>query len=217
MSANSPFLILDGTLHYLTNTLAAEGQDALRVGTRSYAFAKSLPVARLEDIDRRRNEEDIFAYKKHFITEALAGEMRSHGQLRDQQGAAKMVTFLMREVLPLMIDTASDLGQLLHVNLENNQTGKDVMDALLVAPVAPAETDRTQLSNELRQAVLNTIPNLNAPLFSQRKENPRSLLEGVLGENPVYCDYDLMMPLQYHTHGDFLLGGRSFFFFTLRQ
>lgn len=214
LALNGSFAIAQETLFQVSDMVGST-ESYLQGGNRRFPLVPSGTLSQFEAFERSRLEDAIFDYQREYVAVALQQEIRSRLEVRNDANITSALRFILSEVLPLMIDTAAELGELIGVPDKGAKTGKQVIDEIVAAaaptPLKGNGDRKTEIAN-LRSKLEASLPSgdirslLPAPkgIEKKRKEaNPdakqetdgASLLGKLLGGNPVYVSQGLVFRL----------------------
>lgn len=184
-------MIDDGIVYRQTTKAPTDGEPAVQIGPEArFALRPLAQLPHLEQIDQILNAEQIAAFKQHYIKEAIDTEMQSRAAINDYERARSCVKFIMHDVLPLMIDTAHDVGELIGIKLEGTRTGKDVIDDVLREASQDAPASQTEETDSLLSSLRERLDDQEVyPLIEEGGE-PRSVFERIVNGAPIYCTGD---------------------------
>src|SRR3989344_3017545 len=181
----SPFLFLDDKLYQISDR--ENGTDYLRIGSKKFSLVSSIDVSTLELFDRQLNNKSITEFKKEFASENLRKEWRSGDQVNNHNDLAMALEFILYSVMPLMIDTANEMGELLGVELKNSKTGKEVMEEIVNDEFKNLKnTNPTVKIKDLKQSLLSKMDGNVRRAIDNYNTNAKSIFGKVVGNNPLY-------------------------------
>ncbi len=169
-ASTSSFAIVNERLYQLTDRLG-EAEQYICLGNQQFEIVPSASIVDIELFERKIHEGKIFQFKKKYIAEALQQEIRSRYEIVDYDNAVRTMEFILYEVLPMMIDTAYELGDLLHVQKDDVKTGKQVVEELVAEELKKVRLpekqvmDTAELKCKLEQKIEQEMP---APLFDDK-------------------------------------------------
>ena len=186
----SPFVIIGARLYQIASTHNNARTMYLKAGKQTLDLVASSTLTELEAFEERRVEEEIFFYQKEFIAEALQKEVESGVQIRNYKNTKKALEFILFDVLPLMIDTAYELGELLGVEDKGKKTGREVIDEIVERETKEKEPkDKLAEVQAIKERVLSEIPEKVNPIFARDAPavvDTTSVLGSLLYGAPVY-------------------------------
>ncbi|MBI4441022.1 hypothetical protein HY639_02540 [Candidatus Woesearchaeota archaeon] len=200
----SPFFIVDEHIYDIRTPARDVNGDHVRIGTCTFPLVAAGTLSNWELFEEQISRDATFAFKKKYVADAIAQEIRSRSEIKNLADLTKACTFIIHDVMPLMIDTAYELGQLVGVELNGPKTGKDVIDDIMKKELAALETKDTKMSmDDVKKSILAQLP-APKPLWGG-KELGSSLLGTLLGETPVYVAHDDVYALSKEKTGGFVV------------
>ena len=166
--AGSPFVIARDRIYQIASTRHDARTAYLKSGDLTLDLVVSSTLAQMEVFEERRVEEDIFLYQKAFIAQALQREIESGAQIKNYKNTKKALEFVLFEVLPLMIDTAYELGELLGVEDKGKKTGREVIDEIVKQETKEKEPeDKLVEVRAMKKRLLSEIPEKGDPILAR--------------------------------------------------
>ena len=196
-ASRSSFVIADGRFYQISDRMN-DGSNCLQAGGRKFELVHSAALSQIEQFERRRQEAEIFNFKKNYLTEALEAEIRSREEIKNYENVTKTLNFVLFQVLPLMIDTAHDLGQLIGVENPGKKNGKEVIEEIVDKELRGVKEGNYEKEKEiLRQALYQQLDlDKEIPLFKTDQdeelrqlltdEEEHSILRRVISNAPIY-------------------------------
>ncbi len=177
--ANLSSFVIDSGVIYTISEHDSRKSNRVEVGERRYDLNQFMSVAAMEDLEERLYQGKMFTFTQNYVQEALQAEILSERQKDSRKDILRLQEFVLLEVLPLMIDTAYDLGELLHVDLEVKKSGREVIEDVLQLNSKEGEDVEEinvfQEKERLRQKVLERIT-------QEIREEPYIRAEGIIKE-----------------------------------
>ncbi len=175
----APFVIANGILYQVGDEV--QGEDFISSGSIDLGLIPSASLSELELFELNNRSKEIFDYKKRYIEEELDKEFMSKSDIKSKENVKTALDFILKEFLPLMIDTAYEVGELLGADTKGAKTGKQVIDEILqnetqIGQGKNTEEDIARMKKiiEVKQAAGIT------PLFPPRnKDEPKTVLEKI--------------------------------------
>ncbi len=183
-ASSSPLVIADETVYQVTDRKATANRGQLQLGNSQLYLAAGPSLSTLEQFERQRFRQEILAFQKQYVEQALKEELFSKQEASDLYTHRRTIEFILLEVLPQMIDTAYELGELMGVQFDGSQTGRKVMEDIIAAEEArlkdPSLAQKTpqQQVQEARESLLARLnQQQQEPFFKnwQPHPQPRSL------------------------------------------
>ena len=190
----SPFAILDEQVYRVVSRPPSPKEPFLQSGEQRLAMLPSLTLSQIEDCERTLQREDIFALKRDYLQEALRQEIWSPADIKNSQEALHAVTFIMQEVLPLLIDSRDDLWANLGLKVKAEKGGKQCIEEILARELHGAQHKAGQISPqevERAKAALLAVLNSKTPALPDTVHHPKaytpaSLFAKLSRNSPLY-------------------------------
>lgn len=143
LASNGSFVIANETFYQISEK--EEGiiyPDSMFCGGLELALTTSGSLIDLERFYRSACKKEIFDYKKKLIQDILQRELMSGKDIKNYRDVKCALKFILEQFLPLMIDTAYEMGELLGVpNNLGVKTGRQVIDDLVKEEVSRIDVE----------------------------------------------------------------------------
>ncbi len=206
-----PFVIFNDQLYHIAG-IDPKAADFLQAGNHRIALVPGLRVPDVEAIESRFWSQEIFDLKKGFIEEIVNEEMKSR---YDQQNAGDLLLaqrFVLRDVLPLMIDTAKSRDELLGIDPGDRRSSAQVIEDIISQEIGAQDAGGKKIDEKQIREALQPYMNFNVePIYGGRKVvDKSSVLWQLLGGRDVYVAQGKVFVLR-NTPQDvsFNLGGKT--------
>ncbi len=143
LGAHGAFVIANETFYQVCEKREGASYDNLMLcNGLELALVPSGSLQELERFERSSRRQENFDYKKKFVQNTLQRELMSDKDIKNYDDVKCALKYILEEFLPLMIDTAYEMGELLGVpNVQGVKTGRQVIDDLVQEELALMETE----------------------------------------------------------------------------
>lgn len=166
LALHGPFVIADETFYQVCEKRPGLVYENVMSGSGlELALIPSGSVQDLERFWRSNKREEILDYKRKFVENNLRRKLMSDKDVQNYDDVKATLKFILEEFLPLMIDTAYEMGELLGVpNIQGVKTGRQVIDDLVKEEIAVFDSEdpseRIKKAKELLEKDLTPVGKL---------------------------------------------------------
>lgn len=200
LSSDTPLVIVDERLYHLSNS-DSDGENYFFVGDQRISLTPGPSIAEIESFERAKNANDILEYQQRWLMENVDSHLMSSEEASKSKALTQASEFIMQEAMPLMIDTARELGSVLGIDVTNEKTGKELIAEVLAEENAKLiEETRAKLEDidGIREKLEGLVSEkVNPMFFIKGKTKYESQLGSVIGNAGVYVSNGFVYKLKH--------------------